>query len=294
MEKSEKAKTLKERTKKYIPFSWQEQLYNIVKKIRFLKNIYVGKRVTKDDIKKVFKQAGLVKGDIVLTHLSLGRIGLVENGPDDVIDAFLEIIGKDGLLVIPAFPASKYDRKYKMYVFDLQNTPTYTGAVPEVFRKRKGVKRSISITHSFCALGKKAEEFVKNHENCDNPFSMKGPFGKLYYWNAKIFLIGVDQLANTPLHIVEDKIDFPIRVFTDQFKFLAINNGKKKVIKARKHLDRLKKHRDPNILERYCMKYNVMKIYKIGNTELRVLNTKDFVHMMERLTKKGITIYHIK
>src|SRR3989338_2827679 len=294
MEKSKQAKTLKERAKRYIPFWVQIQIYKLIKNARFFKNFILRKKITKEDIKKILRQAGLRKGDIVVAHSSLGRIGHVENGPDDVINAFLEIIGKDGLLIMPAFSILKYNRKLKMYIFDVRNTPTYTGSIPETFRKRKGVKRSISPTHSYCAFGKRAAEFVKNHENCDNPFVMNGPFGKLYYWNAKIFLIGVDQLANTPLHIVEDKTNFPVKVFTDKFKVLVVNKGKKRLIEARKHLPSLRKHRDPNILEKYCMRYYVMKIYKIGNTELRVLNTKDFVEMMEKLVEKNITIYHVK
>lgn len=294
MEKSKQAKTLKERAKRYIPFSVQKQLYKIVKKYRHIKNLSLGRKKDKEYLKSVFKGVGLKKNDIAVVHSSLGRIGYIENGADAVIDAFLEIIGKNGLLIMPAFSALKYDRKQKIYVFDVQNTPTYTGLIPETFRKRKGVKRSISPTHSYCALGKNAEEFVKNHENCGNPFSMKGPFGKLYNWNAKIFLIGVDQLANTPLHIVEDKTNFPVKVFTDKFKVLAINQGKKKIIEARKHLSSLKRHRDPNILEKHCIKNKLMKIYKIGNTELRVLNTKDFVDMMEELVRKNITIYHVR
>lgn len=294
MEQSKQAKTLKERIKKYTPFWIQVQVYKLIKKARYLKNVSAKAKITKENIKSVLRKAGLRKGDMAVVHSSLGRIGHVENGPDDVIDAFLEIIGKKGLLVMPAFSVLKYDRKLKMYVFDAQNTPTYTGSIPETFRKRNGVRRSISPTHSYCALGKRADEFVKNHENCDNPFAMNGPFGKFYYWNAKIFLIGVDQLANTPLHIVEDKTDFPVKVFTDKFKVLALNNGKKKIIQSRRHLSSLRRHRDPNILEKYCMKYKVIKIYKLGNTELRVLNTRNFVHMMEQLVARNITIYHVK
>jgi len=35
-----------------------------------------------------------------------------------------------------------------------------------------------------------------------------------------------------------------------------------------------------------------MKIYKIGNTEMRVMKVRDFVDCMEKLLKKGITIYN--
>ncbi len=294
MEKSKQARTIKERAKKYIPLSLQSPIYKLVKKARFLKNIYSRKKISKDEFKKIFVQAGLKKGDIVLVHSSMGRIGYVENGPDDVIDALLEVIGNNGLLVMPGFCEPKYDRKLKMHVFDVQNTPTYTGIIPETFRKRRGIKRSISPTHSLCAFGKRAEEFVKNHENCDNPFAMNGPFGKLYHWNAKIMLIGVDHLANSSLHIVEDMLDFPVNVFTDKFKALILDNGKKKIIEARRHTAYSRRIRDPNIMEKYCLQHEVMKILKIGNTELRIIKIKPFVDMMKKLYKKGITIYQTK
>ena len=294
MEKSKQAKSLKERAKKYIPFWVQAKLYEVVKKARHLKNSASKKKITKQYLKDVFLQAGLKKNDIVLVHSSLGRIGNVEKGPDDVIDALLEIIGKDGLLVMPGFSEPSYDKNLKMHVFDLQNTPTYTGIIPETFRKRKNVVRSISPTHSLCALGKRAKEFIKDHENCDNPFAMNGPFGKLYEWNAKMLLIGVDHLANSSLHIVEDMPDFPVKVFTDKFKALIIGSRSKNIIEARKHTKHSRKIRDPNIMENYCLQYKVMKILKIGNTELRVIKINPFVDMMKKLYKKGITIYPVK
>lgn len=291
MKKSDKAKTFKERAKKFIPFWMQKKLYKIVKKVRHIKNVKSGKKITKQYLKKVFLQAGLKKGDVILLHSSLGRVGYIENGPDDIIDALLEIIGKEGLLVMPAFCEPEFDKNRELYVFNMQNTPTYTGAIPETFRKRLGVKRSISPTHSFSALGMRADDFVKNHENCDNPFALNGPFGKLYEWKAKMLLLGVDHLANSSLHIVEDMSDFPVKVFTPKFKALVIDGKNEKIIEARRHTAHSRKTRDPNIMEMYCLQYKVMKIFKIGNTELRVIDIKPFVEMMTKLYKKGITIY---
>ena len=285
------SKSFKDRAKKYIPFWVQIQLYKIVKKARLLKNTFSKKRITKKHIKKFFRNIGLKKNDIILLHSSLGRIGYVENGSDAVIDAILEIIGKNGLLVMPGFSPLKYSSKFRMYEFNAQKTPSYTGAIPETFRKRNGVKRSLSPTHSLCALGRKAGELVKGHEKCDNPFAMNGPFGRLYRWNAKIFLLGVDHHANSSLHIVEDYPDFPVKVFTPRFKVLVDNKGKKKVILARRHTDYSRKIRNPNLMEKYCHKYKLIKICKIGNTELRVISIKPFVDMMKKLSEKNITIY---
>jgi len=283
---------LKRKLKAHIPFGIQKIIYNVVKKARLAKNI-AKSRYTKDDIKKFLADAGIQKGDAIMLHSSLGRIGYVENGPDAIIDAFLEIIGKEGLLVMPTFSTPQFDEKKKMFVFDVKKTPAYTGAIPEAFRLRKGVKRSISPMHSVAAFGNKAEWLAKGHEKCDNPYAMKGPFGKLYQLNAKICQMGVDQLANSCIHIIEDKIKFPIKVFTEKLRAESTDeNGKKKFIYFRRHLPHLYKIRNNNMLEKHLLGRGLIKIYPFGNTELRVHKVKDLVHLMEELAKNGITIYN--
>ena len=292
MESKVRESAFRRKIKALIPFQIQKFLYNFIKKFRLAKNIAKNKHA-KEDIKKFLADAGIKKGDAVMLHSSLGRIGYVEGGAGTIIEAFIEIIGEEGILIMPTFSAPEYDEKRKIYVFDVKKTPSYTGAIPETFRLRNGVKRSISPMHSVAAHGKKAGWLVQGHENCDNPYSMRGPFGKLYELNAKICQIGVDQLANSCIHIVEDKIKFSIKIFSDKIKAEIIDeNGKKKIIWFRKHLDNLYKIRNNNILEKYLLEEKLMKIYPFGNTELRVHRVKDLVHLMERLAKKGITIYN--
>lgn len=282
----------KRKFKTYIPFSIQKVLYRLIKKFRLAKNIAKSK-YTKENIKKFLLNAGLKKGDTVIVHSSLGRIGYVEGGAKVVIDSFIEVMGKEGTLVMPTHSSPDYDKKKGLYIFDAKKTPAYTGTIPENFRQRKDVRRSLSPMHSVAAYGKKAKWIVKGHENCDTPYSMNSPYGKLYKLDAKIFQIGVDQLANSCIHVVEDKIKFPIRVFTDEMKALVIDEkGNKKIIQFRKHLEHLHKIRNNNMIEKYLLKENLIKIYPFGNTELRVHKVRDLVHLMEKLAKKGITIYN--
>lgn len=204
------------------------------------------------------------------------------------------MVGEDGLLVMPAFSALNYDESKKIYIFDVKNTPAYAGAVPETFRKRKWVFRSISPTHSLIAYGKKAKWFTEGQEKCDNPYGKEGPFYKLLELDAKIFLIGVDQLANSSIHIVEDKYkDFPIKVWTEKSKVLVIYpDGSRKIIYARWHIPNLYKKRDNNMLEKPFLEEKLMRIYPFFNTEVRVIRVKDVADCMERLAKKKITIYN--
>ena len=44
-----------------------------------------------------FKALGIKPGMNLLTHSSLRRIGPVDGGADTVIDALLEVLGKDGI-----------------------------------------------------------------------------------------------------------------------------------------------------------------------------------------------------
>lgn len=295
MEKSKvRESKFKAVVKKIIPFEMQKFLYKkVIRKARNIK-LKSQKRITKEDLKRELIKAGLKKGDAVIVHSSLSRIGFVENGADTLIDAFLEVVGENGLLVMPAFSALSYDESKKMYVFDVKNTPAYTGTVPETFRKRKGTFRSVSPTHSLIAYGKKAKWFTEAQERCDNPYGKQGPFYKLLELDAKIFLIGVDQLANSSIHIVEDSYKgFPFKVWTEKSKVLVTYpDGSQKIIHARWHLPNLYKIRDNNMLEEPFLKEGLMKTYPFFNTELRVIKVRDVTKCMERLAKKGITIYN--
>ncbi len=283
---------LKTKIKTYIPFPVQRFLYSFIKKARLLKNKHT-QRFAKEDIKKWLADAGLKKDDCVVVHSSLGRVGFVEQGADTIIDAFQEIIGSDGLLAMPTFSAPDYDEKTKIYTFDVRNTPAYTGKIPDTFRKRPDVYRSHSPKHSVAAWGKKAHWLTAGHDTCDNPYAKDGPWGKLYELNAKIFLIGVDQLANSTIHVIEGIQKYPIPVFTEKMKAVIIDEqGQKKNISFRTHLHHLDKIKKCNIMEPYLHAENLMKVYPFGQTELRVMQAKEYVCLMQKLLEKGITIYN--
>ena len=287
---------LKADIKKILPFSVQKFLYHkIIKKARMAK-IFLDKKITRTDLIKRLREVGLRQNDNVIVHSSLSRIGLIEGGAEAFIEAFLEVIGENGLLVMPAFSALNFDKEKNIYIFDVKNTPAYTGSVPETLRKRAGAKRSVSPTHSLVTFGKKAAWFVRGHEKCSNPYGKEGPFYKLLELDAKICLVGVDQLANSSIHIVEDSYrKFPFKVWVKKQKILVIfEDGTQKEIYARWHLPHLYRIRDNNILEKYFLQENIMSISKFFNTEIRIIKVRDVQKCMTELAKKNITIYNPK
>lgn len=175
------------------------------------------KLVTKEQIKSDLIRLGINEGDTVFFHSSLKSIGPVDGGANSVINAFLEILGNTGTLALPAlcwYDWENMDRESIKNSWDIKNTPTFTGIIPETFRKRPDSMRSDNPTHSVTAVGRFAAEITKDHNKAqggewavdrpiwvsDGAFGMDSPWDKLYILDAKCLLIGVDFHSCTMLH----------------------------------------------------------------------------------------------
>lgn len=140
---------------------------------------------------------GLAPGDKVVVHASLRATGL---GADGVIDALLDAVGPDGLVVMPAFT---YDND--SFSLDL---PGRTGALAEVLRRRPGALRSAHPTYSVAALGAGAAELLDGHEQAEAT-GVDSPLGRLAAAGGHVLLLGVGQVANTTAHVGEFVADAP-------------------------------------------------------------------------------------
>ena len=58
------------------------------------------------DLVRDLASLGVRRGDLLMVHSSLRSIGLVESGPETVVDALLQALGPEGTLVTPTPPAS--------------------------------------------------------------------------------------------------------------------------------------------------------------------------------------------
>ena len=134
---------------------------------------------------------GLRSGDAVVVHASLRAVGL---DADAVIEALLDAVGPDGLVVMPTFT---YDNE--TYAPDL---PARTGALAEVFRRRPDALRSAHPTYSVAAIGAGATELLDGHERA-GATGVDSPLGRLAAAGGHVLLLGVGQIANTTAHVGE-------------------------------------------------------------------------------------------
>ena len=190
---------------------------------------------TKSELKAQLSAMGFKGTETVIIHSSLKSIGEVENRAEGIIDALQEFFA-EGLLVFPSMTYSLVSDKQP--VFSVRDTPCCVSALPEIFRKRPGVIRSLHPTHAVAAIGKDAAEFVEGHEKFDSPAHPDSPWGKLYKRNAKIMFVGTKTIhCNTFLHGVEEWLPVP-GMLTEEPQQLVVYDyeGKRIEVPSRRHV----------------------------------------------------------
>jgi len=173
--------------------------------------------VSKNEIKAGLRKLGLESGDIVGVHSSLSSVGYVNGGANAVLDALLEVVGENGTIVMPTYSANlaKLERTpeeiamgvlwiYKILPYYPNETPCTTGTIPEAFRKRKGVLRSLHHVFSLAAFGPHAQEII----DAGHKDSRQG-WKKLLELEGYILLLGVGLENCSAMHLAEERVTLP-------------------------------------------------------------------------------------
>ena len=163
---------------------------------------------TVEQLKKDLLLLGVTPGDTILMHSSYKSLGGIEGGAEAFFKAFIDLLGEDGTLVLPALSYDSVTREAPD--FDVAASQSCVGYLSEYFRTRvPGVRRSLHATHSCCAIGKNAELLTSGHENDITPVGENSPFFKLPSVGGKILMLGCKTGHNTSMHGVEETVDNP-------------------------------------------------------------------------------------
>lgn len=154
-----------------------------------------------NQMREVLNSIGIKKGGILLVQSSINRFYNFNGTAKDILSLLEEMIGHEGTLLMPAFPPY---RQGGPYFFDVNKSPSQTGILCELLRRRPGVIRSLNPVHSVCAIGPMAEELLSEHHL--DPFSCgsKSPFFKMAEYGGKILGLGLPPGYTTFFHVVED------------------------------------------------------------------------------------------
>jgi len=165
------------------------------------------------DVARGFRAVGASPGGVVLYHGSLSSMGHVEDGPGTVIEGVIEAVSPGGTVAMPTLWFCPADPPRRREDFDIQNSPSYVGALSEAMRTDPRSVRSHHYSHSVSAIGARAAELTANHGagglspapwgyDC---FADVSPWGRLYEWDALYCFIGVTMRVCTMKHYIESR-----------------------------------------------------------------------------------------
>ena len=164
-----------------------------------------------DDVMEVLLCVGAQPGDIIFSHVSLGKLGLARGCRSTQASCLLllkgihQVIGDEGTFITPTFSYSFT----KGENFDPETTPSTIGAFSEFFRTKGGVKRSIDPLFSVAGEGPMAEVLFKTL-----PLTSFGAgclYDRLMQNNAIVVNFGLPIEFLTFLHFVEGQLGVPYR-----------------------------------------------------------------------------------
>jgi len=180
---------------------------------RKIERFFYKRRYSAQDIVTLMKSMGLKKGATIFIHSSWKEFYNYTGTINEFIDALLVEIGTDGTLAMPAFPLLKKTDN----VFRINNTPSTTGILTEIFRNYPDVKRSANKS-SVCAFGPKSDYLVNEHLYSVTSYDEKSPYYKLAELDALIFSFGLTKYyIGTSIHCVESLLRHELPYFHQFF-----------------------------------------------------------------------------
>ncbi|MED5415623.1 MAG: AAC(3) family N-acetyltransferase [Candidatus Latescibacterota bacterium] len=175
--------------------------------------------VVRSDVIRSLESMGLKAGDRVMVHSSLSSMGHVEGGAPTVLQAFLDVLGAAGTLMVPTFTHSGCQ------YYDPLLTPSLNGAITEAARSLPGAIRSLHPTHAVTVVGPDAEDLVEDDLD-RGALGRDSALDRLIKKGGHVFLLGVDHRANSSIHIGEDYAgdDRQASISPDHPKVVVLNH----------------------------------------------------------------------
>ncbi len=206
------------------------------------------------ELEKSLKALGLKKNAIVLLHSSMVSLGEVEGGAEAVIDAFLNVIGPKGTLVVPVFGK--------------------LGILTELVKARKGAVVSNCPLGTLAAIGGDAKFLLEGHWDADTAHGHGTPYEKIAEAGGYICLLGVDQDRNTMLHSAEAWLELP---YLATKTVTAKGPNGKETTKSWKFYPG--PHRNFIGLDHIMAETGIMTVSRIGNAQVRLIKAHDMMHL---------------
>jgi aminoglycoside 3-N-acetyltransferase len=224
---------------------------------------------------------GVRSGGVLVVHLSYRAVRPIEGGPAGVIEALRSAVGTEGTIVMPSW--SEDDDQ----PFDPATTPASAdlGVTADIFRRIPQVRRS-AHPFAFAALGPLAAAVTADPLPLP-PHRLESPIGRVYQQDGQILLLGVDQDANTTVHLAEVLAQVPYGV---PRHCTVLHHGRSR------RIDYLE---NDHCCQRFMLVDEWLRAGKlqregpVGHAHARLLSSRDVVRVVqERLARDPLVFLH--
>lgn len=243
--------------------------------------------LSKEKTYNILTELGLKSSDTIMIHSSLKSIGLIEGNAEGLIDTLMSFF-KDGLLIFPTHTWASIREDHM--TFNIDDTPSCVGALTNIARKTPGFIRSMHPTHSVCAYGSSAKEYVDHDLIASTPVGPKNCFGILKDYNAKILFLGAPLSKNTFIHSIEEEYNVADRFTSHIYQFTSTDGNNTIKYTMPRHYSTLSAH----ISEHYekllpvFIKYDAIKEFYFGNALSYILDAKKAYTIVSKILDKNL------
>lgn len=243
---------------------------------------------TKQSLLNQLNEMNIDNKGTLLVHSSMKSIGVVEGRADTVLEAFTDFM-EEGLLLFPTHTWATVNQSNPY--FNVETSSVCTGILPELFRKKKNVVRSLHPTHSVAALGNNAKAFIEGQEKFDTPCHRDSVWGKLLDEKATILLVGVDQRRNTFIHGIEEWANIENRLRDDyETLYTVTETGEIIASPQRRHLPTEISERYWKV-EHYLEQHGAIKKYLFGDAVTWKCDTVKMTQIINQLLEKDRLLF---
>lgn len=202
--------------------------------------------LTITELSDQIREAGIEKGDAVMVHASLRRIGPVENGAEGVVSALDRAVGPRGTVFMTlgaddpfAWVNDRPEEEREEALadaepFDCLSTPAAPdiGVLAEIFRRQPGTLVSDHPEGRFAARGEHAAHLVRS-QPWDDYYGPGSPLERFVELDGRVLRLGADPDTVTLLHYAEYLADIPSkRTVTRHRKVVGESGPEVRVIRA--------------------------------------------------------------
>lgn len=270
------------------------------------------KRATKDLIIRYFlsynssalvralKKKGLGQGDAVMVHSSWWPSNGFQGKPADMINALKEVVGSGGLLSMTSMTyQNESTREFlaRNVPVKIHRSASKMGLLTEVFRRGKGIERSLNPAHPILAWGDRARWFTEGHDRIERSFGTGSPFDKLLELNGKILCIDASFSTITFTHYLEDRIApmLPFDLYEPEPMLGKVidRDGVEHDVPTRVLNDTANSLRREERLVQALDKARVIQRFRVGNTHFLLIECQPMAQCVDKMVSEGNSFFDV-